>query len=173
MELTEPFETKAERMKPLTGLLFSAVLSAAIVVNVGRNDPTAADSAANSGSTDGDVVVVEESMHEFMEYVFQPTYRRLKQSMAAAPADNAGWKAIKADSLTLAESCNLLFSRKPDEQGADWVQHAIASRTHGAELYKAAKTKDFDGATTSYKAMLESCNACHRQFENGKHILQP
>jgi hypothetical protein len=108
-----------------------------------------------------------------MEYVFQPTYRRLKVSMAQEPADNSGWKAIKSDSLILAESCNLLFARTPDEDGADWNKHAAASRTDGAALYQAARAKDFAKATASYKAMLENCNACHRQFENGKHILQP
>lgn len=117
--------------------------------------------------------IVEDSMHEFMEYVFQPTYRRLKVSMATEPADKNGWKAIKSDSLILAESCNLLFARTPDEDAADWNKHAAASRTTGGELYKAARAKDFAKVTTTYKAMLNNCNACHRQFENGKHILEP
>lgn len=120
-----------------------------------------------------EVVPVEDSMHEFMEYVFQPTYLRLKQSMASAPADNKGWKAIKSDSLILAESCNLLFGRKPAEHAEDWVKHAKSSKELGAKLYGAAKARDFVGATDAYKAMLESCNSCHRQFENGKHILTP
>ncbi len=38
-------------------------------------------------------------MHEFMEYMFQPTYKRLQKSIAAEPTDKAGWKGIKADSL--------------------------------------------------------------------------
>ena len=117
--------------------------------------------------------VVEDSMHEFMEYVFQPTYRRLKVSMAAEPSDNKGWKAIKSDSLILAESCNLLFARLPDEDADDWAQHATASRTDGSALYQAARAKDFAKATSAYKTMLNNCNACHRQFENGKHILVP
>lgn len=117
--------------------------------------------------------IVEDSMHEFMEYVFQPTYRRLKVSMANEPADKNGWKAIKSDSLILAESCNLLFARTPDEDGADWNKHAVASRLNGAALYKSAGAKDFAKATAAYKSMLESCNACHRQFEDGKHILTP
>jgi len=120
-----------------------------------------------------DVVPVENSMHEFMEYVFQPTYLRLKQSMATAPADNKGWKAIKSDSLILAESCNLLFSRKPAEHAEDWIRHAKSSKELGGKLYSAARAKDFAAATESYKAMLESCNSCHRQFEDGKHILMP
>ena len=93
--------------------------------------------------------------------------------MATAPTDNKGWKALKSDSLILAESCNLLLGRKPDEHGDDWVKHAIASKTHGAALYKAAREKDFETATTAYKTMLDNCNACHKQFESGKHILQP
>lgn len=117
--------------------------------------------------------IVEESMHEFMEYVFQPTYRRLKASMASEPSDNADWKAVKSDSLILAESCNLLFVRLPDENASDWTKHATASRTHGAALYRAARAKDFSTAADSYRLMLKNCNACHRQFENGKHILVP
>ncbi len=117
--------------------------------------------------------IVEDSMHEFMEYVFQPTYRRLKASMAAEPTDNNGWKAIKSDSLILAESCNLLFVRLPDENATDWAKHAMASRDAGAALYKAAREKKFEPASEAYKLMLNNCNACHRQFEDGKHILAP
>lgn len=116
---------------------------------------------------------VEESMHEFMEYVFQPAYLRLKQAMATAPADNKGWKALKSDSLILAESCNLLFDRAPDDKAADWKAHAKAAREKGGLLYAAAKAKDFTAAGAAWKSMLESCNGCHRQFEDGKHILQP
>ena len=116
---------------------------------------------------------VEESMHEFMEYVFQPAYLRLKQAMATAPADNKGWKALKSDSLILAESCNLLFDRAPDDKAADWKAHAKAAREKGGQLYAAAKAKDFTAAGAAWKSMLESCNGCHRQFEDGKHILQP
>ena len=112
-------------------------------------------------------------MHEFMEYVFQPTYRRLKVSMSKEPADKNGWKAVKSDALILAESCNLLFARTPSEDGDEWNQHAAASRKDGAALYQAARGKDFAAATAAYKSMLENCNGCHRQFENGKHILTP
>jgi len=132
---------------------------------------TAVSVATVNGADEAEVV--EDSMHEFMEYVFQPTYKRLKVTMAVAPEDNNGWKAMKSDSLILAESCNLLFVRTPEDDAADWKKHAAASRVKGAELYQAAKDKDFVKATLAYKSMLNNCNACHRQFEDGKHILQP
>ena len=147
----------------------------AVVIALSLVDSTADNAHAGYSpvaSTD-EAAPVEDSMHEFMEYVFQPTYLRLKASMAVAPADNKGWKAVKSDSLILAESCNLLFVRKPDEHREDWTRHATASKTHGAELYKAAKEKNFAAATTAYRTMLNNCNACHKQFEDGKHILQP
>ena len=150
-----------------------AVMTAVVVVLHVYSTPNEAQGGFSPIASTDDPTPVEESMHEFMEYVFQPTYLRLKASMVAVPADNKGWKALKSDALILAESCNLLFARKPDEHGEDWTSHAMAAKTHGAELYKAAKEKNFEAATSAYKAMLNNCNACHKQFEDGKHILQP
>jgi hypothetical protein len=112
-------------------------------------------------------------MHEFMEYVFQPTYLRLKQSMAAAPADNAGWKGVKADSLVLAEGGNLLLLRTPEEESAAWNETSAAVRDLGGELYQAAKKKDYPTARKHYEAMLIKCNSCHDKFAGGEHQLAP
>lgn len=150
-----------------------AVLIASTAIGTLITIPTDAKGGYSPIATADIAAPVEDSMHEFMEYVFQPTYRRLKSSMATAPVDNKGWIAVKSDSLILAESCNLLFGRKPDEHGEDWVKHATASKMYGAELYKAAKEKNYEAATTAYETMLDNCNACHKQFESGKHILQP
>ncbi len=70
---------------------------------------------------------VEDDMHEFMEYVFQPTYLRLKASMAELSASQADWKAIKSDALILAESANLLGGRHSEGETL-WQQHATATR---------------------------------------------
>jgi len=116
---------------------------------------------------------VEKSMHEFMEYVFQPAYKRLKPLMAAAPADNVGWKGIKGESMVLAEGGNLLLGRLPEKEGAAWAELSVAVRETGGQLYQAAKKKDFAAAKEHYEAMLKKCNACHRKFDNGKHQLAP
>lgn len=155
-------------MKHLLPLTALAVAGLAITLSL----PPQASAYVRSIPEDG-VQPVEDSMHEFMEYVFQPAYLRLKAAMAAAPADNKGWKALKSDSLILAESCNLLFGRAPEDKAADWKSHAKAAREKGGQLYAAAKAKDFAATGSAWKSMLESCNACHKQFEDGKHILQP
>ena len=116
---------------------------------------------------------VEPDMHEFMEYVFQPTFKRLNPVMATAPADNQTWKSIKADSLILAEGGNLLLIRQPKDDPADWVKHSVQVRDFGGQLYRAAKAKDYTMARKHYEAMVQNCNACHQQFARGKHILIP
>jgi hypothetical protein len=154
-------------------LILTAAVGAALLQTASQAENRYLVTAAVVPAVADKAEIVEDSMHEFMEYVFQPTYRRLKVAMASEPQDNAGWKAIKSDSLILAESCNLLFVRTPEEDGADWDKYAAASRNDGGALYQAARAKDFAKATTAYKSMLDNCNACHRQFEDGKHILAP
>mgnify|MGYP002623403585 FL=1 len=128
----------------------------------------AAAAAAQNG-----IEPVEPDMHEFMEHVFQPTFKRLRTAMAAEPADNAVWKAIKADSLILAEGGNLLLMRTPTDDAADWAKHSVHVRDFGSHLYRAAKTKDFPAARKGYESMVTNCNACHHQFAGGEHILKP
>ncbi len=114
-------------------------------------------------------------MHEFMEYVFEPPYKRLKASLATAPAadDRAAWKGIKSDSLILAEAGNLLLGRPPEKDAAEWNTHSIKVRDTGALLYAAAKKKDSVEARKQWAGLLENCNACHKQFAGGEHMLEP
>lgn len=148
-------------------VLFLPILVLALVVS------TTSRTKAEPPPAQGQPQPVEKDMHEFMEYVFQPTYKRLKPLMATAPSDNSGWKGIKADSLSLAESGNLLLSRVPDKDGDKWVEWSIAVRVSGGELYQAAKKKDFPLARKHYETMLTKCNACHTHFADGEHQLSP
>lgn len=116
---------------------------------------------------------VEEDMHEFMEYVFEPAYKRLKPAMAAAPENNAGWKVIKGESLVLAEAGNLLLLRAPEEDAADWNALSAEVRDLGGALYQAGKAKDFAKARSAYEGMIRKCNACHDKFAGGEHQLEP
>ncbi|MEX0792159.1 MAG: hypothetical protein WD045_03430 [Pirellulaceae bacterium] len=152
----------------------TAVVAVSLVGILSLSDtkPNLAQAAAPA-SAKGQAEPVEEDMHEFMEYVFQPTYKRLKQTMAAEPADSAAWKGIKSDGLILAEGGNLLLLRGPAENAEAWAKHSTAVRQEGAKLYQAGKKKDFAAASASYRAMLTNCNACHTEFADGEHQLAP
>ena len=133
-------------------------------------NPVRADDKTAAAAT---IVPVDVNMHDFMEGVFQGTYRRLKPAMAAEPTDRQVWKTIRSESLILAEGGNLLLVRKPEKDVAKWVEFSVAVRESGAQLYKAAKEKDFAGSKKAYELMLTQCNACHKHFDEGKNQLAP
>ena len=112
-------------------------------------------------------------MKEFMEYVLEPPYKRLRTQLASEPGSKQAWKGIKSDSLILAESENLVLLRKPDEKVDSWNQLSTATRELGARLYRAAQKRDYSTARESYVAMLNKCNTCHDQFADGEHQLTP
>ena len=120
-----------------------------------------------------DIKPVPVNMHDFMEGVFQAPYKRLQAAMATEPKDGRAWKALRSDALILAEGGNLLLTRLPEKDAEAWSKYSVDSRDAGAELIKHAKAKDFASTKKAYETMLNHCNACHKQFENGKHILKP
>ncbi len=148
------------------GLLVAAATSPGDSLAADNQDATA-DKKSDS------VQPVEESMHEFMEYVFEPGYKRLKVELAKPEKDRAAWKAVKGDALTLAEAANLLLTRAPDDDADAWKKHSLAVRKTGGVLYQAAKKGDDAAASSAWREMLLNCNACHQQFAGGEHQLTP
>lgn len=147
---------------------FVLVACATLTLELGVQSIAAAPPEATDAPTP-----VEPDMHEFMEYVFQPTFKQLKPVMAEKPENNQGWKTMKVGSLILAEGGNLLLIRQPEKDAADWTRHSTEVRDFGGKFYRAAQAKDFDKASANYKSMVQSCNACHQQFAGGEHILTP
>ena len=64
-----------------------AVIAAVVALGLVYSTPNDARAAYSPVVSTDEAAPVEDSMHEFMEYVFQPTYLRLKASMAAAPVE--------------------------------------------------------------------------------------
>ncbi len=150
----------------------AAVLIASLAFQ-GSSVSSVSNARAESPKAKTTAKPVEPSMHEFMEYVFQPPYKRLRTVMATEPADNAAWKSIKSDSLILAEAGNLLLIRHPEKNEDTWREHAVTVRDLGGRFYQAARKKDYSAAKQSYTAMLQKCNSCHNAFADGEHQLTP
>ena len=153
-------------------LLVITILVALVSLNTGSLSLDATAAVLAAPPTTGPQPV-DTSMHHFMEYVFEPNYKRLKASLASEPKDKQVWKAIKGDALTLAEATNLLMTRGPKQNGYAWAPLSVAVRTRGSELYQAARKSDYTAARKAYTAMLTNCNTCHKQYADGKHQLQP
>lgn len=118
---------------------------------------------------------VEDDMHEFMEYAFEPFFKELRATMKSEPADRNAWKPVKANSLILAENGNLLMMRGPEdgEEKRAWNALAADLREHGRLLYQQAKKRDYTQARKHYEAFVTKCNACHEKFADGEHMLKP
>ncbi len=154
---------------------FCLVLSAALLVTLLAGSWIMAPQLvrADDSAAGTKLVPVETNMHEFMEYVFQPTYRRLKPAMDSSHAAEPAWKTIKSDSLILAETSNLLLLHTPPKDPGKWNETSVAVRDAASQLYKFARQRDFAASRKTYEQMLTSCNACHKQFAGGKHMLSP
>ena len=153
----------------LTILLVLASLGLYCLSMTPVNSPARAD---DTKAADNDIQPVDDEMHHFMEYIFEPNYKRLKAALATEPADKQVWKGIKGDALTLAECANLLAMRVP-EDGYMWKDISIRVRGQGSQLYQAARKSDYASARKAYTSMLQQCNACHKKFADGKHQLTP
>lgn len=116
---------------------------------------------------------VDESMHHFMEYFYEPAYKRLKLQLAEQPADRAGWNGVKGDALTLAEGGNLLLLRAPAEEKAAWSRLSVEVRDLAGKVYQAARAQNYAQARGDYQTLISRCNACHQKFAEGEHQLEP
>lgn len=161
-----PATNPPESLSMNARMSFALVLAAAVTWTAHTAPSPASDEQPKTTP-----VPVETSMHDFMEGVFQGPYRRLKTAIAAEPKDNAGWKVVRSEALVLAEGGNLLLLRKPEKDADKWAEFSAASRDAGADLFKAAKKKDFTASRKAYEAMITHCNACHKHFDGGKNIL--
>ena len=135
---------------------------AKIAVADAPNKQTAEENDDSSRLTTVQLEPIEESISAHMEHIFKPSYRRLKALMQEEPGDVAGWKGIRAEALLLAENGGHLAARRPSDGGIRdgveyWRTNSGKVRNHGADLYRAAKEKDFDTATRSFRAMTNSC----------------
>jgi len=158
------------RKLSITCFLLLGLLASARIVWGPSVDPVRTAHAAEPAA---EIVPVESDMHEFMEYVFEPPYKRIKPLLAGESIDKAGWKSIKSDALILAEAGNLLIGRTSEKEVAEWNAHAKKVRESGSALYASAKKKDTAEAKKLWAGMLENCNACHTQFAGGEHMLKP
>jgi hypothetical protein len=156
-----------------TASAFAALLTASLIFQGSSSNEHLAQ--ANAAQAKTAAKPVEPSMHEFMEYVFEEPYKRLKTNMAAEPANKGAWKGIKSDGLILAEAGNLLILRDSDagDDAADWRRLSAAVRDAGGNFYQAARKRDYAAAKASYATLLQKCNACHDAFADGEHQLAP
>ena len=105
--------------------------------------------------------------HVLMERFHEEYYKALRERVKTEPTDVAGWKVIEHNAVRIAEASNLVAIREVDDEGrAAWLKHAAGNQQAAMRLYAAARGKKFADVGPAYGAVIESCNACHKQHDN-------
>ncbi len=104
--------------------------------------------------------------HVLMERFHEDYYEALHEAIKQEPADRAGWRAIEHNAVRVAEASNLVAIREvPAEKKEKWLQLTAMNQQAAMDLYAAARAKKFEDAKKAYAAVIESCNACHKQMD--------
>ena len=115
-----------------------------------------------------------DSMHHFMEYICEPSYKVLRKELAEEPKERRAWRGMKSHMLIIAETSSLVSQRVPEkldkEQAKQWKEIAFSVYESSKELYEAVG--DYKKAKPAYESMIQNCNECHKVFVNGKHQLK-
>ncbi len=80
------------------------------------------------------------------------------------PKDENEWAAVRRDSMTLAESGNLLMMPGRMKDQGDWVTHVKMLTDAGASAYKAALDKNSQALAAVAAPLDAACTNCHKLY---------
>jgi hypothetical protein len=81
-----------------------------------------------------------------------------------APADEAGWQAVEASAMAVAESGNLLLMKPRAVDDQQWKQFALALVDAGSKAAEAARAKNAELTGVAGDDMYNVCEQCHVQY---------
>lgn len=104
------------------------------------------------------------TMSELMVHLIYPTSDAVFYISSRTPKTDAEWATLQAQTLTLAESANLLMMRGRARDQDVWMQDAKLMLDAGMAAFRAAKAKDVAALEALSDQLLESCTSCHRHY---------
>lgn len=107
------------------------------------------------------------TMSELMVHLIRPTSDAVFYITSRTPASEADWVALQAQTLTLAESGNLLLLPAHTRGRAQWTADARLMLEAGRKAFAAAKAKDVAALEALNDEMYQSCVTCHEHFRPG------
>jgi cytochrome c556 len=103
------------------------------------------------------------TMSELMVHLIYPTSDAIFYISSRTPSTDAEWTALQAQTLTLAESANLLMMPGRTRPG-QWNKDSRQMLDAAAAAFKAAKAKDTAAIEAVSDQLLESCTSCHKAY---------
>ena len=104
------------------------------------------------------------TVHDIMEAITIPASDKVFAAASEPPKNAAGWAAVRAHALAVAESSNLLMMPKRAVDQKDWIKWATAQLKAAQLVIKAAEAKDGDALATAGDALYATCEGCHKVY---------
>ena len=136
------------------------VLMQAVVI--GAQAPSAPARPATSATAAAPTLRVG-TMSELMVHLIYPTSDAVFYVSSRTPSTDAEWTTLQAQTLTLAESANLLMMPGRTRAG-QWNKDARQMLDGAAAAFKGAKAKDVAAIEAVSDQLLESCTSCHKAY---------
>ena len=103
------------------------------------------------------------TMSELMVHLIYPTSDAVFYISSRTPSTDAEWTVLQAQTLTLAESANLLMMPGRTRPG-QWNKDARQMLDAAAAAFKGARAKDVAAVEAVSDQLLESCTSCHKAY---------
>lgn len=104
------------------------------------------------------------TMSELMVRLIYPTSDAVFYITTRVPQTEAQWGELQGQTLTLAESANLLMMPGHARDQTQWMADAKLMRDAGAAAFKAAKAKDVQALEAVNEQLYQSCTTCHMHY---------
>lgn len=143
------------------GLMMGGMVS---IAGCNKASPPVQTTASAPPSQTSDPFKPVATVKQVMQGITIPASNAVFAVAGTAPTDDAGWQAVEASALAVAESGNLLLMkpRAVDEQ--EWRQYSIALIDAGARAAEAAKAKDAEKTGMAGDDMYNACEQCHAKY---------
>lgn len=107
------------------------------------------------------------TMSELMVHLIRPTSDAVFYITSRTPETTEAWTTLQAQTLTLAESANLLLLPAHARGRAQWIADAGLMLDAGKKAFAAAKAKDLAALEALNDELYQSCVTCHQHFRPG------
>jgi hypothetical protein len=104
------------------------------------------------------------TISELMVDIIYPASDAVFYITTREPKDEAGWNELRAKTLMLAESANLLLMPGRARDQDRWMADSKLLLDVGAAAFRAAKRKDLDALSALSDQLYQSCVTCHQHY---------
>jgi hypothetical protein len=150
----------------VAALVIAGVLTGSLSAQAPVGDATRKPSTP-PGTSVGPPTARIGTMSELMVHLIYPTSDAVFYITSRTPSTEAEWTALQAQTLTLAESANLLMMPGRARDQGQWMTDARLMLDAGWAAFKAAKAKDVPALEALSDQLYESCTTCHQHYRPG------